>query len=207
MMTMKVTTAMSVVLLLQTTVAVATSLGMYKSCLYECLHCINTWGKVIFNGELCAENCAMSGGATIDTTCTAYFTRSSRRDGGGGGAGGGRVVGSPSSSSSSSSSGNSRHRQQLSGRQNPSAMRVRVRGGYGGGYGAGYRVRNYDNYASSALSSSALSSAPRSGYYRSSLSADCQRLCRTCESRYDSNMYAHSCMYTCVSTRRRLIAC
>jgi hypothetical protein len=55
------------------------SLNHYKSCLYECLHCVSTWGKELFNGELCAHNCHITKGDSIDSTCRAYFTRSVRQ--------------------------------------------------------------------------------------------------------------------------------
>ena len=173
MLVMKMTTVMSVVLVLQTTMAVAMSLGMYKSCLYECLNCVNTWGKDLFNGEQCAESCAISGGATIDTTCTAYFARPSRRDSG------------PKIQYL--------HSEDPSGRAGINGF---LRGGYSNGYRGylGYRTRNFV-------------AGPRRSRLRSSLSSECQRLCRTCEARFSSNMDAHSCMYTCVSTKRKVIAC
>lgn len=175
MLTLKMTTAMSVMLVLQTTMAVAMSLGMYKSCLYECLHCVNTWGKDLFNGELCAESCAMSGGTTIDTTCTAYFIRSSRRESG--------------------------PKIQFLHSEDPSG-RARIGSFYNrGGYSTGRR-----GYLGYRTRTSSASSFRRSGL-RSTLSSDCQRLCRTCESRFSVGMDAHSCMYTCVSTKRKVIAC
>nr|KAG5712785.1 hypothetical protein BaRGS_007382 [Batillaria attramentaria] len=81
MLVMKTTSAIYIILVLQTTVALAVSLSMYKSCLFECLHCVDTWGKDLFNGEACADSCAMSAGESIDRTCTSYFTRSVRRAG------------------------------------------------------------------------------------------------------------------------------
>ncbi|GFS26786.1 hypothetical protein ElyMa_007065300 [Elysia marginata] len=44
-------------------------LRMYKSCLLECYRCVKTYGKVVFNGKLCAENCVLTNGASIDGKC------------------------------------------------------------------------------------------------------------------------------------------
>lgn len=174
MVILKLTTGVSVVVvLLQMTVVVATSLGMYRTCLYECLHCVNTWGKDLFDGQLCAENCALSGGNSIDRTCDSFFTRNARR-----------VEASRQYLHSEDPSGRSQH-----GFSN----------GYSNGYlGArGFRARNF---VSSRSKPSRMSS-------RSSLTTDCQRLCRTCESRYTADMDAQNCLYTCVTTRRKMVTC
>ncbi|KAK7505475.1 hypothetical protein BaRGS_00003220 [Batillaria attramentaria] len=165
MLVMKTTSAIYIILVLQTTVALAVSLSMYKSCLFECLHCVDTWGKDLFNGEACADSCAMSAGESIDRTCTSYFTRSVRR------AGRNRQMSAAYADDSGSSSAESGY----------SRYGYNIRGGHP-------RLRGYR-------------------VHQSSLSVDCQRLCQTCESRFTSSMDAHSCMYTCVTTNRAVIAC
>ncbi|RUS79379.1 hypothetical protein EGW08_012870 [Elysia chlorotica] len=45
------------------------NLRLYKSCLLECYRCVKTYGKVVFNGKLCAQNCALTNGASIDGKC------------------------------------------------------------------------------------------------------------------------------------------
>ncbi|KAL8607411.1 hypothetical protein ACOMHN_024436 [Nucella lapillus] len=165
---------MAMLLLQTTTTATEVSLGMYKSCLYECLNCVNTWGKDLFNGEKCAENCAVTGGRSIDTTCTAFFTRSSRR------VSGARQF---------------LHSEDLTGR-----YRHRLAGGYTNGY-LGYRGYRNRKLGHGAM---AFRSYPDR---RSTLSRDCQQLCRTCEARFTSGMDAHSCLYTCVRTQKSVIAC
>ena len=47
----------------------AEELRRYKSCLMECYRCVKTYGKAVFNGKLCAQNCALTNGASIDAKC------------------------------------------------------------------------------------------------------------------------------------------
>ncbi|XP_076463811.1 uncharacterized protein LOC143295981 [Babylonia areolata] len=184
MQTMKTATTATMTILLATmlllhmptrTTVTAASLGTYKSCLYACLNCVNTWGKDLFNGEKCADNCAMTEGRGIDTTCTSFFVRSSRR-----------VSGA---------------RQYLHSEDITGRYRNRLAGGYTNGY-LGYR----SSYRNRKLGPSVMAfrSYPDG---RSTLSRDCQQMCRTCEARFTSSMDAHSCLYTCVRTKKAVISC
>lgn len=40
----------------------------HKACLYECLTCVELWGDN-YDGATCAEDCALSDGASIDHEC------------------------------------------------------------------------------------------------------------------------------------------
>ncbi|KAK0056993.1 hypothetical protein Bpfe_013645 [Biomphalaria pfeifferi] len=51
------------------TAAELEDLPMYKECLMECFRCVKIYGKQIYNGKLCAENCALTSGASIDNKC------------------------------------------------------------------------------------------------------------------------------------------
>lgn len=53
--------------------SVAMTFNKYKSCLYECLNCVNTWGKQLFDGEKCADGCAESQGESRDESCMKYI--------------------------------------------------------------------------------------------------------------------------------------
>lgn len=70
---MKLSVSLLALLVLQTNVAIAHSLELYKSCMYECFNCVTTWGKEIFNGQRCVDDCATSEGTSIDLSCKPYF--------------------------------------------------------------------------------------------------------------------------------------
>ena len=165
MLTVK-TTTMSVLLILQMTVVVAMSLGLYKSCMYECLNCVNTWGKVLFNGKMCAEQCAQTGGRSIDSTCASFFARTSR----------GAAVATEA---------------RYPTRQRGPSPDIRM------GLSTDY----------SSVNSGPQRFRSRTSSSRSALYSACQRRCRTCETRFNSSMDAHACLYTCVRTRGRVIVC
>ncbi|XP_052770224.1 uncharacterized protein LOC128209982 [Mya arenaria] len=40
----------------------------YKSCLLECLTCVEMWGDV-YNGQACADKCLITDGTSIDHEC------------------------------------------------------------------------------------------------------------------------------------------
>ena len=40
----------------------------YQSCLLECLACVELWGT-IYDGNACANGCAITGGKSIDSNC------------------------------------------------------------------------------------------------------------------------------------------
>lgn len=67
----KMMTALPVLFLILSTFSRAEiqELQLYKACLMECFNCVQTYGKTIYNGKLCAENCAISQGRSIDTNC------------------------------------------------------------------------------------------------------------------------------------------
>ena len=42
--------------------------GKYKTCLLECLSCVELWGN-IYDGSACANGCALTDGSSIDANC------------------------------------------------------------------------------------------------------------------------------------------
>ncbi|KAH3711713.1 uncharacterized protein LOC127858799 [Dreissena polymorpha] len=52
----------------------------HKACLYECLKCVEYWGK-IYNGQACAEKCLEHDGRDIDHECTLNFRLGKRKNG------------------------------------------------------------------------------------------------------------------------------
>lgn len=40
----------------------------YKNCLLECMTCVEMWGN-IYDGSACANGCALTDGASIDSNC------------------------------------------------------------------------------------------------------------------------------------------
>lgn len=54
-------------------------LPMYKECLMECFRCVKTYGKQVYNGKHCAENCAVTNGKSIDVKCDRPTKRTGSR--------------------------------------------------------------------------------------------------------------------------------
>ncbi|CAG5117113.1 unnamed protein product [Candidula unifasciata] len=54
-------------------------LPLYKACLMECFRCVKTYGKQVYNGKLCAENCAGSNGKSIDAKCDSPTKRTANK--------------------------------------------------------------------------------------------------------------------------------
>lgn len=54
-------------------------LPLYKACLMECFSCVKTYGKQVYNGKLCAENCAESNGKSIDSKCNSPSKRTGKK--------------------------------------------------------------------------------------------------------------------------------
>ncbi|CAG5125812.1 unnamed protein product [Candidula unifasciata] len=54
-------------------------LPMYKACLMECYRCVKTYGKLLYNGKVCAENCAVTNGQSLDSKCDRPTKRTGRK--------------------------------------------------------------------------------------------------------------------------------
>lgn len=52
---------------------------MVLACLHECYACVKTYGKLVFNGKLCADNCALTSGQSLDTKCGRPTKRTCRK--------------------------------------------------------------------------------------------------------------------------------
>lgn len=54
-------------------------MGMYRACLRECYRCVKIFGKRVYNGKRCADNCVLSNGRSLDTNCDRPSRRMSSR--------------------------------------------------------------------------------------------------------------------------------
>lgn len=52
---------------------------LYDGCLFECLNCVESWGKNMYDGKACAQACIDSKGRTIDRDCTGGTAPSRKR--------------------------------------------------------------------------------------------------------------------------------